>query len=558
MVAFTWVQDSPQVVAGAQTISPTFGTPTTKGNLLIAYLTMGVSTSFGWSLPAGWVQGPSASNASGGNQAAIWYYINNPGGITSVVCNVTPTGTNQTIRGIVSEFNPGAGTVRLNGAGGTGTAGTVASVGVPLTGVLAGDLMVATFQEHFSAGTAVVWTPPTGFTVSGQQTTSSQYLQWGGYNLSAAAGGQTITGSSNTPATTTSGWAGAAAVFTSSTALYARGLVGAFLTQNPAGITWPATGTNTAAWEAQTGRTLTCYRSYQAMPSSVSADVTTALAAGQKVICSYKPQANVSIGISNLAPLVSASTQSTLDGIVNTFMTAMAAAAPNPSYVVIPLWVEPFVDNGIGGTGNSTFADLQLVFQHYYSIISAYGFKVAWVTSAGAGLIQNNEWQSYPGDAFCDIVGSDFYTGAYTLGSRISGYDPFGGGGGTGASDHAFNCAYFADNAQPRKPFAMYETGGTLRLPTGHTFTTTQFIGYVIGAMRNRAAQGLPNGDICWFNSGNDANNSPIVGADGTTWPGPTSTDSTGTDNGLTEYRNALFSEYFAALDSTCTQGLLI
>ena len=230
----TWshVQDSPLVTAGAQTMSPTLGSSSTSGNLLVACMTMGVSTTFGWTLPTNWVQGPSATNASGGNQAMVWYLLpaNNPGGITSVVCNVTPTGTNETIRGVVSEFNPGGGAVTFN-ATATGTAGTVSSDPVSVTGVAAGDLMVACFQEHFTAATAVTWTAPSGFTASGSNTTSLTYLLWGGYELSGTAGSQTITGSTGTAATAGSqtvtgstgtaatappGWAGAVASFTAS------------------------------------------------------------------------------------------------------------------------------------------------------------------------------------------------------------------------------------------------------------------------------------------------------------------------------------------------------
>jgi hypothetical protein len=216
-MAWSWVQDSPLVIAGAQTMSPTLGSSSTAGNLLIAYMTMGVSTSFGWTLPTNWVQGPSATNASGGNQAMIWYLLpaNNPGGITSVLCNVTPSGTNETIRGVVSEFNPGGGSVTFN-ATAVGTAGTVSSDPVSVTGVAAGDLLLACFQEHFSASTAVTWTPPTGFTVSGQETTSATYLLWGGYQLSATAGSQTVTGSTGTAATAAPGWAGAVCSFSAS------------------------------------------------------------------------------------------------------------------------------------------------------------------------------------------------------------------------------------------------------------------------------------------------------------------------------------------------------
>ena len=321
--------------------------------------------------------------------------------------------------------------------------------------------------------------------------------------------------------------------------------VGAFVTASPNGWSWQAnTAAAVTAWVSDSGRPLTTQRYYTGqgnMPTTVPADVSAALTAGRRVLFSYKPL--YVIGSNTLPPLASGGqTQGQLDTSVTTLLSALVTAGATAKNLVIDLWQEPYTVNGFNKAGHNTFADFVTMFQHYYTLIHSNSpFLVAWCTSAGNGVAQNGEDASYPGDAFTDIVATDFYTGAYQQGCRLSGYDPFGGGKGNTSQYNAF---YRGDNATPPKPCSIYETGGTLRLSNGISVTT--FVSYLKGMFINRTSQGLPNNDLAWFCSGNDANNSPIAVPDGTaeTIGGA----GVNLDYGQTEIRNGLFAQLYDAL----------
>src|SRR5436309_14928044 len=70
---------SGSIATGPTGATATLATASTAGNLLVATVAAQASTAF--TAPSGWARGPSttASNA----HAEVWYYANNPGGITS-------------------------------------------------------------------------------------------------------------------------------------------------------------------------------------------------------------------------------------------------------------------------------------------------------------------------------------------------------------------------------------------------------------------------------------------------------------------------------------------
>ena len=78
---------------------------TNQGNLLVMGVSVG-SPPTAWtqiSMPTGWLRGPfKKGSGTEPNAVEIWYYPNNPGGITSVV--VTNTGANAVCRAILTEY----------------------------------------------------------------------------------------------------------------------------------------------------------------------------------------------------------------------------------------------------------------------------------------------------------------------------------------------------------------------------------------------------------------------------------------------------------------------
>jgi hypothetical protein len=203
-MAWTHTQDAPEVQATSTTITPTFGSATAVGSLLIAYL-IAPTAADSWTLPAGWVQGPNVTNTA---CATIWYYIGNPGGITSVLCTF---GGTQNIKGVMSEFGA-IGTPTVN-ATGSGTAGATTSCtatsssGTPATG----DLDLVCFAWKNATASAVTWTTPSGWTLAGDDTASGGNHIWAGYVLSGASGTLSVVGTTNNAA---QDWAGALMTFT--------------------------------------------------------------------------------------------------------------------------------------------------------------------------------------------------------------------------------------------------------------------------------------------------------------------------------------------------------
>lgn len=185
------------------TVSPGLGAPSAAGTTLVAWLN---STNNTWTVPAGWILGTAEQN--NGAQAAIAIYPNNPGGISSAT--FTNGGTSN-LKGIMGEFVPPTG---VTNAGlkiqATGAAGAADHCSVIAGTAQAGDLILCGFDESFPAGTAITWHDPSGFTLAGSdQGSGAANHQYAGYNLNAASGALTVTGSS-TPGTTKTpgGWAG--------------------------------------------------------------------------------------------------------------------------------------------------------------------------------------------------------------------------------------------------------------------------------------------------------------------------------------------------------------
>lgn len=178
-------------VAGA-TVAPTLSAASTAGTLLVATLASQKNGSF--SGPAGWVKAVNANRANA--DAEIWYYANNPGGITSA--SFTNSG-GTSAAGQLSEWS---GVATSSPVDKTGTATSAAALSIsPATSAattVAGDLAVTAAAEYIIVAGTATYTPGAGWTNLGNSgATSSSYQYTADYRTGLATGtvSETITSS---------------------------------------------------------------------------------------------------------------------------------------------------------------------------------------------------------------------------------------------------------------------------------------------------------------------------------------------------------------------------
>jgi hypothetical protein len=285
-------------------------------------------------------------------------------------------------------------------------------------------------------------------------------------------------------------------------------------------------------WNTNTGRVMACERIFMGhnnMTTTVPANVSACISAGRVCVLSYKPSYFGAAGA-----LGGGASQAANDTAVNSFLTALlaalTAAGSGPQMCPIDLWQEP-INSGIAST-----ADFIAMFRHYYPIISSYGFTVGFCTSA-ASVWSGSENSYYPGDAFCDIVATDYYFPQY--GTSSPPIHPLG----TGTSQDA---AQPADAASPPKPFGIYEMNSSTDPTLGCTQTQANaYWAYMLTYFQGRLHANQPCAPLVIFNSDSGSPNvrdSPIVVADGVTDPYGGGT--------ATEYRNALIANLVDGLAS--------
>jgi hypothetical protein len=205
-MAWTLVQKSsvPGTNSSGASAQPSLGAASAAGSLLVAVVgdtdeAAAVSTA------SGWQRGVHATQAFAGS-ADIWFYPDNPGGITSLT--FTDGGANLADSWMAEFTTAGVAGAMLEAAG-TGTAtGTTCPVTADEAST-AGDLAICMFGQSAGGGT---WTAPSGWSLLGSDAGSAYGNAWSGYLLSAPAGTELVTG-----AYSLSGqWAGAVALFSAS------------------------------------------------------------------------------------------------------------------------------------------------------------------------------------------------------------------------------------------------------------------------------------------------------------------------------------------------------
>ena len=473
------MQASPQVSGTGTSLTPTLGVASTAGNLLVAVLN--AASAQPWSLPAGWVQDSDRSN-NGVSHATIFYYIGNPGGITSVVCTLGGSGF---ARAALAEFSPGAGMTVTYDSHGTGIAGalaatcTVSSAG----SVPAGDLAVVNFMEHLVTAAAVTWTDPAGFTllVSDGAAGAANH-QYSAYQLSVAAGTVTATATSSVATASGNGWAATIAVFRATAAggSGASGLVGSSITPN---IFTPPQATLAQAidlWQspAYTNRTLTVRRAYfwppGTIPAAITADFKADADAGRKVCMDLKPAFNPPY--------------STDQDRLNTFLSSCKAYGLTAD---VSLWHEP--------AGDMTASQFIAMFQAYGPVVQQY-YPVVYCVSEYSAQVFGTARSYYPGGAYVDKLAADIYCAEY--------FD-----------QHAIRLdvmAAIADGEDPPKPFGIYEFNANLDKvgaagPGAMTPARVRaFFGYIQGFFTARLAAGKDNADILLFNFNGPLSDPPV------------------------------------------------
>jgi hypothetical protein len=186
------------------TLTLTLSTPSTAGSLLVATLVTGdagaITAPAGWTLATETVQGNVA-------HAAIFFYANNPGGIS----NVTFTIVNNTIKGQLSEWSGAAATSPFDQKGNsTASSATSASVS---SGVLksSGEVAITCYCEDLTVSNTLTFTAGSGWTLLGENGSQNNEVHYAAdYRLHLSSGAAT----SETETSTVAGdWAAAVATF---------------------------------------------------------------------------------------------------------------------------------------------------------------------------------------------------------------------------------------------------------------------------------------------------------------------------------------------------------
>ncbi len=225
---------------GPTTFSASFSRPTTAGDLLAVSVVCGViiggMTAPTVSLPAGWHKGVGlVGGILGGLEADVYYYPDNPGGITTFGAGSVPSGTEAYCTTFWAELSGLGSSVSVDSSG-VGSANSGSSITArTAAAVPAGDLVLLSSTD----GTEVpdnAYTLPPGFSFLAQQnaghvdqpgtfadltatgdTTQGGTISWdGGSNDSVAVVVALSTSPSTTTTTTTTPVGTGLAVTTSS------------------------------------------------------------------------------------------------------------------------------------------------------------------------------------------------------------------------------------------------------------------------------------------------------------------------------------------------------
>ena len=174
------VQDGPQVgVLPTNSVAVTVPSASTAGDLLVATLGSGGPCGASpFTGPAGWVQASQTYDSTDCYDTEIWYYANNPGGITSATFT---NATSSSVNGELSEWSGvlAASPLDTETASNSGGATSLTTTTSSATAATGGELAIA-MTLQVAACQAVTMTPSSGWAqLSSDQ---SQGCSVGGHN----------------------------------------------------------------------------------------------------------------------------------------------------------------------------------------------------------------------------------------------------------------------------------------------------------------------------------------------------------------------------------------
>jgi hypothetical protein len=142
--AISNVQTGTEQTSTTGSIAPTLASASTAGTLLVAQLgNRNTGSSAAYSAPANWVNATGVF-LSGTGRVEIWYYPNNPGGITTATFTAS-SGTNTMVAKL-SEWKAAAFTTPVDQTGTmTSGAATTATVSTSATTTVAGEIAFTAF-----------------------------------------------------------------------------------------------------------------------------------------------------------------------------------------------------------------------------------------------------------------------------------------------------------------------------------------------------------------------------------------------------------------------------
>jgi len=247
--AIAKVQTGSVVTSSSASLSATLPASSTAGDLLVATITENGTTTF--SAPAGWIAGPAVSTTGTYHgRAEIWYYPNNPGGISSAT--FTASGATQ-VGGQLSEWSGVATTSPLDTRG-TNTATSASSITASTTSAptATGDVGITAFDLAMSRAQNITFTPSSGWANLGNNGTGGTANTYtGDYQL--GLGASTI--SETESASRTWDWAAAIATFKPASAGACTG--GALNLTTPTTASFPSIALNGKDQAASSSVTLT-------------------------------------------------------------------------------------------------------------------------------------------------------------------------------------------------------------------------------------------------------------------------------------------------------------
>lgn len=223
----------------------------------------------------------------------------------------------------------------------------------------------------------------------------------------------------------------------------------------PPGTTWAEA---IADWERYTGTTIKASKVFvppRVFPTSISSEISTFIRRGIKALLSFKPACDPPVKTDLAA----------LDRTLQMYRNAGLTAA-------VTLWQE--TEQRV-----MTPYRFRRVFEYYGPAVRKY-YPLVFDAPGSGG--HTNWTDYYPGDSLVDAVAVDYYATAYVAGNRLDAI------------------AAIADQANPPKPFGIWEMGNGGATPSPTKTQVRSYFSYIQSLMAGRLQAGKRNAAMVWYN----------------------------------------------------------